>query len=44
MVSLWKGITKPLMNFGLGMAVLVGLFHYVTQGPNEAKEEEEETQ
>ena len=42
MVSVWKGITKPLMNFGLGMAVLVGLFHYVTQGPNEAKEEEEE--
>lgn len=44
MVSLWKGITKPLMNFGLGMAVLAGLFHFVTQGPNEAKEEEEEKQ
>ena len=41
-VSLWKGMTKMLMNIGLGMAVLGGFFHYITQGPNEAKEEEEE--
>ncbi|MHB1331229.1 MAG: formate dehydrogenase subunit beta [Sulfuriferula sp.] len=40
LVSLWKGITKPLMSAGLGLAALVGFFHYVTVGPNEVKEEE----
>jgi formate dehydrogenase iron-sulfur subunit len=44
MVSLWKGITKPLASFGLGLAVFAGIFHYVTQGPNEVDEEEEEKQ
>jgi len=42
MVSLWKGVTKPLMSFGLGLAALAGFIHYVTVGPNEVKEEEEE--
>jgi formate dehydrogenase iron-sulfur subunit len=47
LVSLWKGITKPLAMLGLGAAALVGFFHYVTVGPNEVtekdvKEEEEE--
>ena len=40
MVSLWKGITKPLASLGLGLAVLAGFFHYVTSGPNEVKDEE----
>lgn len=40
LVSLWKGITKPLMSAGLGLAALVGFFHYVTVGPNEVTEEE----
>ncbi len=43
MVSLWKGITKPLASFGLGLAVLAGFFHYVTAGPNEVEEDEEHT-
>ncbi len=43
MVSLWKGITKPLASFGLGLAVLAGFFHYMTAGPNEVEEDEEHT-
>lgn len=42
LVSLWKGITKPLLSAGLGLAALVGFFHYVTVGPNEVREEEAE--
>jgi formate dehydrogenase iron-sulfur subunit len=34
-VSLWKGITKPLMALGLGIAVLGAFFHYITRGPKE---------
>ena len=34
-VSLWKGITKPLLAIGLGLAVLGAFFHYVTRGPKE---------
>ena len=41
-IILWKGVSKTVMNIGLGAAVLAGIFHYVTQGPNEVKEEEEE--
>jgi formate dehydrogenase iron-sulfur subunit len=40
LVSLWKGATKPLASLGLGLAVLAGLLHYVTAGPNEVKDEE----
>jgi formate dehydrogenase iron-sulfur subunit len=43
-VILWKGISKTVMNMGLGAAILAGIFHYMTQGPNEVKEEEEEKQ
>ncbi len=43
MVSLWKGITKPLASFGLGLAVLAGFFHYMTAGPSEVEDEEEHT-
>lgn len=43
LVALWKDIAKTLMNFGLGAALLGGIFHYLTQGPNEVPEDEEET-
>jgi len=43
-VILWKGISKTVMNIGLGTAILGGIFHYVTQGPNEVSEAEEEKQ
>jgi len=42
MVALWKGITKPLASFGLGLAVLAGFFHYMTAGPHEVEDDEEE--
>ena len=35
LVGLWKGVTKPLMSMGIGLAVLGGFFHYVTRGPKE---------
>lgn len=41
MVSLWKGVTKPLASIGIGLAVLGAFFHYVKAGPNEAEEETE---
>jgi formate dehydrogenase iron-sulfur subunit len=34
-VSVWKGVTKPLLSIGLGLAVLGAFFHYVTRGPKE---------
>ena len=34
-VSLWKGIAKPLLALGAGIAVLGAFFHYVTRGPKE---------
>ena len=34
-VSLWKGVTKPLLSIGLGLAVLGAFFHYVTRGPKD---------
>jgi formate dehydrogenase iron-sulfur subunit len=34
-VSLWKGVTKPLLSIGIGLAVLGAFFHYVTRGPKE---------
>ena len=43
MVSLWKGVTKPMMTFGLGLIALAGFFHYVTAGPKEVDEEETES-
>ena len=43
LVALWKEIAKTLMNIGLGAAVVGGIVHYLTQGPNEVTEEEEET-
>lgn len=43
-IIIWQGIAKTVMNVGLGAAILAGIFHYVTQGPNEVKEEEEAKQ
>ncbi|MDD3814321.1 MAG: formate dehydrogenase subunit beta [Desulfocapsaceae bacterium] len=42
LVVFWKGIAKPLMSYGLGVAVLTGIMHYVTVGPNETEEDETE--
>ncbi|WP_313007590.1 formate dehydrogenase subunit beta [Stutzerimonas nitrititolerans] len=42
MVSLWKGITKPLALLAMGAAVLGGFFHYVRAGPQRVEEEEDE--
>jgi formate dehydrogenase iron-sulfur subunit len=41
MVTLWKGIAKPLASIGIGLAVLGAFFHYVKTGPNEVEEETE---
>ena len=35
MVSLWKGITKPLASLALGAVALGGFLHYITVGPKE---------
>jgi formate dehydrogenase iron-sulfur subunit len=40
MVSFWKGVTKPLLSLGLGLAVLGGFFHYITKGPKEIHSDE----
>jgi formate dehydrogenase iron-sulfur subunit len=42
LVSLWKGIGKPLALAGLGLAALGAFFHYVKVGPNEIEEDEKE--
>lgn len=42
MVSLWKGVTKPLAMLTLAGIALGGLFHYVTKGPNEVSKEIED--
>ncbi|CAD5375567.1 formate dehydrogenase-O, Fe-S subunit [Pseudomonas sp. OF001] len=41
LVSLWKGITKPLALLAMGATVLAGFFHYVRVGPNKVDEEED---
>ena len=40
MVSIWKGMTKPLMSLGIGLTVLAGFFHFIKTGPSEVEEEE----
>ncbi|WP_312256884.1 formate dehydrogenase subunit beta [Stutzerimonas nitrititolerans] len=42
MVSLWKGITKPLALLAMGATVLGGFFHYVRVGPQRVEDEEDE--
>jgi len=41
MVSLWKGIAKPIASAFIGLAVFGGFIHYVTVGPKEVDEEKE---
>lgn len=41
LVSLWKGIMKPILGAGLGLVALAGFFHYVTVGPKETEAEDE---
>ena len=42
-VSLWKGVFKPLATAALFLTGLACFFHYVTVGPNETEEEEDKT-
>jgi len=41
MVSLWKGVLKPILSIGLGLVTLGGFFHYVTVGPDETEDDDE---
>ncbi|HXU92848.1 MAG TPA: formate dehydrogenase subunit beta [Gallionella sp.] len=41
-VSIWKGATKPIASWLLGIAALAGFVHYITVGPNEVEKEEKE--
>ena len=41
MVSLWKGLAKPLGVAAMALTAVVGFFHYVRTGPNEVSEEDE---
>lgn len=38
-VVVWKGVTKPLMAAGMGLAILGAFFHYVTRGPIDERPE-----
>jgi formate dehydrogenase iron-sulfur subunit len=42
LVEIWKGAAKPIALLGLGLTALFGFFHYVTAGPNEVDEADEE--
>jgi formate dehydrogenase iron-sulfur subunit len=42
LVSLWKGIGKPIAMAALGLAALGAFFHYIGVGPNEVADEEKE--
>jgi formate dehydrogenase iron-sulfur subunit len=39
LVSLWKGVAKPLAVVGMLGAVVAGFFHYMKVGPVEAEED-----
>ena len=39
LVSLWKGVAKPLVSLAFGAGILGAVMHYVTKGPNEVSEE-----
>ena len=41
-VSVWKGIMKPLATAAMALTALAGFFHYVTVGPNETEGDDEE--
>jgi len=37
-VNMWKGVTKTVLSWGMGVAVLGGLAHYFIKGPKEVDE------
>ncbi|HJD44235.1 MAG TPA: formate dehydrogenase subunit beta [Candidatus Paenalcaligenes intestinipullorum] len=41
MVSVWKGIAKPLGVAAMAFTALAGAFHYLRNGPSEVSEEDE---
>lgn len=41
LVSLWKGVAKPLAMAAMLGAVVTGFFHYIKVGPIETKEDED---
>ncbi len=41
LVSLWKGVTKPLATIAFAAIALASFFHYVTKGPNKVSDEKE---
>jgi len=41
LVSLWKGVAKPLALAGMALAAVAGFFHYTRVGPNEVTEADE---
>jgi formate dehydrogenase iron-sulfur subunit len=42
LVEAWKGVAKPVALIGLGLTALFGFLHYVSTGPNEVEEADEE--
>ncbi len=44
MVTLWKGVTKPIATALMGAAAFAGFLHYVMVGPKEVKEDSDETE
>ena len=42
LVEAWKGGLKPLALAGMGLTALIGLVHYVRNGPNRVGEEDEQ--
>ena len=42
LVEAWKGWPKPVALAGIALAALVGFMHYVSQGPNEVSDDDEE--
>ena len=41
-VGLWKGMMKPMATAAMLFTALAGFFHYVTIGPNDAEDDEED--
>ena len=42
MVTVWKGVAKPLAMVAMGAAMLGSLFHFITKGPNSVSKELED--
>ncbi len=41
-VTVWKGLAKPLSLAAIGVTAVFAFFHYITKGPNEVTEEDDE--